>query len=485
MAWHFIESESPYVSVADHVKLTIPDTDWCLSMWVRFAAQEGAGVQYVISWRRWGETPSFNRYMREPNASSPGKATLGMEDMDAVWLTHWSSATHGDANWQHWLVFRDKTNQKIHLYYDGVEDPVGGVAEVFTAETNASEPLLFGKQTDLGDYLDGDLAEVAFWRSKPNADEIAELAAGKSPAWFQQNLVWHIPCTDYTERIAGLAITSYRTTITPQPPKIYYPRPRMVEHRLADRKQAARRKRRRDFRRRKAAGCFGFAALRGKWYQAARGKYRVFNEAEYRFYRSNSGPPAESDTPFASNATLPYTPADTFADGTWYLSVSYFNGVMDSGFLPLGPAGETFLRLDLSGGEETGSPPAGPTDWRLEPVANGVVRILGFYWQTGDLRADQWAIAYTTNGGDPPADSPDVTQDMPEGNLGVLSYELPAQGHGTTVKVRLQTRRNDGTAESPDWIYSEGSTIKTVTADASGPAAPLAGHDWPGRVMTG
>ena len=219
----------------------------------------------------------------------------------------------------------------------------------------------------------------------------------------------------------------------------------------------------------------------GRRYHDGRGKYRVFNAAGYRFYRSNSSPPAESDTPFATNATLPHEPSDTYADGTWYLSVSYFNGVLDSGFLPLGPHGETYLRLDLSGGEETIQPPKGPNDWRLEACAGGVVCVVGFYFESDDNRADQWAIAYTTDGSDPPADTPDANPAV-QGNLSVLGYDLPAQSHDTTVKVRLQTRRNDGTAGSPDWVYSEGSTILTLSADAQGPAAPPAATLWTGQL---
>jgi len=67
---------------------------------------------------------------------------------------------------------------------------------------------------------------------------------------------------------------------------------------------------------------------------------------------------------------------------------------------------------------------------------------------------------------------------MPTAGLALLSYDLPGQAHGTTVKVRLQTRRQDAS-----WVYSEGSTIKSTTADAQGPTtAPPAGEAWPGSL---
>jgi hypothetical protein len=119
-----------------------------------------------------------------------------------------------------------------------------------------------------------------------------------------------------------------------------------------------------------------------RWYADARGRYRVFNEAVYRFYWSSVAIPEEGWAWNATNATLPYTPVTTFTDppSPWWFSVSYFNGVIDSGFLPIGTNGETYIRLDLSGGTETGNPPPGPQDWRLESQGAGVVRVMGFLY---------------------------------------------------------------------------------------------------------
>lgn len=215
------------------------------------------------------------------------------------------------------------------------------------------------------------------------------------------------------------------------------------------------------------------AAFRGKYYVDLRGKYRIFDNAVYRFYRSNVAPPEEGSSPYATSTSLPHLPAALFADGTWYLACSYFNGCIDSGFLPVGPHGETYLRLDLDGGADAGSPPAAPLDWRLEQLAGGVVRVHGVYYEAAD-RATSWAIAYTTDGGAPPAGDPDVTVAMDSGGegLAVLSYDLPAAADGTTVKVRLQTLRGSS--------YSEGSTVKEVEIDTDGPSAPLSGGRWNG-----
>lgn len=222
------------------------------------------------------------------------------------------------------------------------------------------------------------------------------------------------------------------------------------------------------------------AATYLRYYVDARGLYRVFNAAEYRFYWGAT-PPAEGDTPDDTAASLPHTPSETFADGTWYLSVSYFNGVLDSGFIPVGPNGETYLTVTIASGAAVTSPPLGPQEWHLEQRA-GVVRVVGLLWASGDTQPDEWSIGYTTNGTTPTEDVTTASTTLAQDSLAIISYDLPAQANGTTVKVRLQTRRNDGTEASPAWVYSDGSTVKTITVDATGPTTPLAGDTWAGSL---
>jgi hypothetical protein len=217
----------------------------------------------------------------------------------------------------------------------------------------------------------------------------------------------------------------------------------------------------------------------GRRYASARGLYRVFNPAQYQFFKSNVSPPAESGIPFATSATLPSTPTATYADGTWYLSVAYFNGVLSSGFLPIGPRGETYLKLEISGGAALATRPGGPLTASLQVLAGGVIRVNAVYaaFPDGANRADTWSIAYTTNGTTPPNNTPTVTKAMTAGGLQVLAYTLPAQADGTTVKVQLQTRRGSGPG-----VYSLPGTVLTAVADATGPSAPLSLGSWVGGL---
>ena len=219
------------------------------------------------------------------------------------------------------------------------------------------------------------------------------------------------------------------------------------------------------------------SAFRNRYIISMRDQYTIFNTAEFRFYKAVGTPPLESDTPFDENATLPHEPADLFGDGSHFLSVSYFNGVKDSGFLPIGPNGETYLRLDISGGLEINLPPQGPTTVVLTKLPNGVIRIAALYVQTGGLRGNEWAVAFTTDGSTPATDTPTITKTIVGDPVSLYEHDLPAQSDGTTVKVRVQIRRLDSSQ-----VYSENSTVVVETADAAGPIAPAGGESWHGAL---
>ena len=212
------------------------------------------------------------------------------------------------------------------------------------------------------------------------------------------------------------------------------------------------------------------------------GVYRVFNDAEYRAYRDDSGPPDEGDIPIGASSNLPFTPEVTYGDAIWRNSLAFFNGIFTSGFLPLGERGETWLELEIVAGAEKARPPAGPVlealqgpgAWRAYDIKGGIVRILGTYRQAAGPQATHWVLTYTTDGTDPVAapgtggTQTRVTQALGGGFWHPLEYELPAQDDETVVKITLQMGRQVGET----WYYSENSETYTVTVSTAGPAAP-------------
>jgi hypothetical protein len=220
---------------------------------------------------------------------------------------------------------------------------------------------------------------------------------------------------------------------------------------------------------------------------SAQGLYRVFNAAGYRMYWSNSGPPVAGGAPQAFNATLPFTPSSAFSDGTWYLSMSYFDGVLDSGFLPIGPAGQTYLTMILSGGVLQPTLPTAPTNTSLVVQAGGVIQVVGYYATAagdGVNAATEWDIAYTTDGSTPSSNSPSIRVAFSAGGspIQTLMYSLPTQTGGTVVKVQLQV----GRALSPSgYAYSTPGTVLAATAVTAGPSSPLGIQSWAGVVPPG
>ena len=184
-----------------------------------------------------------------------------------------------------------------------------------------------------------------------------------------------------------------------------------------------------------------------------RGRHRIANAAEFRFYRNQGAPPDEGDVAFDTNATLPHTTAGVaWPDGLWYVAVQEFNGFALSGFYPVGLNGEPYIILRVVSGASTARNPDRPFGCSLILRPNGVIRIRSFYIQTNAARADSWFITYTTDGTTPghsgggPGTTVTVTP-MPTAGLAVLTHDLPAQGHGTTVWVRVQTSRSGAKSE--------------------------------------
>lgn len=212
----------------------------------------------------------------------------------------------------------------------------------------------------------------------------------------------------------------------------------------------------------------------GRRCMTARGRFRIAAEAEYRFYHATT--PVMPATPFDTNATLPYSPTDTFGDGTHYFWMTYFNGFVESDPYPIGPRGELYWRLDISGGAEVTSPPAAPDSWDLTPITGGGCLVTATYYEeAGSIRADSFSMSVTFDGSDPTPGSDDYNVPIDDDGLAILEYDgITPQADGTTIKVILQMKR--GTSFSEDY------EIKTITADAIGPDAPEAADAWRGEI---
>jgi len=209
-----------------------------------------------------------------------------------------------------------------------------------------------------------------------------------------------------------------------------------------------------------------------RWHALCATWWRIFSDAEIRLYRSDTADPDQSGTPYATPASLPATPATTFADGDWRVAGRRWNGVLASG------EGEV-ARIVISGDSGDPGPPTAPVGQACEQRPAGVVRVIAVYDPgADDSPATHWAITYTTNGSTPAGDNPTQVVAM-GGHQGLqrLRLDLPAQADGVTLKVRVQSRR--GATGSLSVPLSD---VVTIIVEATLPAAPETGDAWAGEV---
>lgn len=218
----------------------------------------------------------------------------------------------------------------------------------------------------------------------------------------------------------------------------------------------------------------GRARYRQRWI----GLWRAFNAAGYRVYWQHGSPPSAGDAPVAVGPTLPIHISGPIADGVWYLSVSWFNGVLDSGFLPIGPAGETWLRFDFDRGAPSATPPRAPISARGELLPDMGWKIHAVYAEDGPDRADEWVI-YTLVDTDPngdPLTGNRETIPMASGGVGILSFTpaIPAATGGEYAIALVRTARGG--------VESENTAAIVLAGDDAGPDAPVGYTQWSGAA---
>jgi hypothetical protein len=191
----------------------------------------------------------------------------------------------------------------------------------------------------------------------------------------------------------------------------------------------------------------GWTVSSTNYQTAARGLYRIFNAAKYRVY-CESTPPVQGSTPTWTVNSLPTT-GGSFADGTWYLAVSYFDGVYDSGFLST----ETIV---VSGGSAAPALPGPVLSVDLAETSPGTVTVTATATGTAGF---SWFVDWT-------ASNHYVT--CRGGALDVLSYDITGLSPGATITVDVSLYNFALSAGGPALSAS------ITLGDSSGPSAPLA-----------
>lgn len=179
------------------------------------------------------------------------------------------------------------------------------------------------------------------------------------------------------------------------------------------------------------------------------------------------------------SATKPYTLALT-AGHDHYLRSAYRNqwGLVGA------PDDLVVIRVDAEG-EESPTPPQGPTNVAAVAYGEGAVRVTADYFPnleaSQETRAEQWVIYLRADGTnpDPEVDEP-VAVDMLGGRNGcMLVWDSDEYLEDTPVSVLVRTRYNmaEPTEEEPEpepiWVESENVTPVTAIVQWFGPVRPI------------
>ncbi|MBE3134160.1 MAG: hypothetical protein IMZ55_11840, partial [Acidobacteria bacterium] len=414
-----------------------------------------------------GNSTSYGRFFGTNDITDYGAArTAPAPNYTLLWRTAGSAdvnSANGAAPFGAWLhllfVYKRNSNPGKWIYVNGASAGSGAAANLALPST--ANDLVIGNVAAGTTTVDGIQENFRLWRSAAPCGNLAAYAkftyANVTAA--DNELTWGDAVI--LPRLAGPIRAARKPRRLPVVPILFHPST-FNPHPFRPR-----------------SGLISPATFRTRYRLDGRGKYRVFAAAEYRFY-GGPAPPVEGDAPLATAATLFWQYLDgDWLDGTYYIAVSYFNGLLDSGFLPIGPAGEPYTTLTIDAeGLLAESPPAQPLDWRVEQRAGGIVAIVGVYAETGLLAATEWCITYTTDGSTPAVDTPTATVAMIVGDaIQGLEYDLPAGVDLQVVKIRIQTRRPG--AVPATWVYSQGSTVLSHTIDLRGPTMPLVGYSTP------
>lgn len=129
----------------------------------------------------------------------------------------------------------------------------------------------------------------------------------------------------------------------------------------------------------------------------------------------------------------------------------------------------------VDGGGAEANYPSDPSEQTLAAAAAGAARVTAQYDYLPDaaaIRADTWAVWITSDGSTPNTAAAATYTEAMVFVDGIAKLDYTDGGHAdlATLKAIVRARRSG----TPD-VDSQNSDIQTVTADASGPAAPTGG----------
>lgn len=219
-SWVFDSDRNDYVSVADNVNLSLPETDWSIAFWYKIQDDTQAYPQYLLSWGTYAADPSINVRLHEDGDTYDGQLQI-------IWKAYntkniYTTGTYNTFNtWYHVTIVFDGDLDDCFVYINGSLD--GSETSLSVSSVDVADTWNFGAYNDEASNMYGSLAEAAMWTRELSAEEIDRLSgtgdyagAAQSPSDFATSLVWHwdmYDALDTTSQSGSLTATHTGTAV--------------------------------------------------------------------------------------------------------------------------------------------------------------------------------------------------------------------------------------------------------------------------------
>lgn len=225
MAWSF-NGVNNNVKLADNAALTFPNADWTVSLLVELVSPATGATQVMFD---WADGSAECWFVVTNNAGNADEINLYLADdgyTNEVDRTSTASPFMSNTSWTSVILQRSGSN---YLVFVNNTEVINSAGLFSVGAINVAGTFNFGYYESEGNrWLKGALAEFAKWDRALNSTERGKLWNGtkglcpRDPS-INTNLVVYVPMGsgDYTEKIAGIAVTNNGTTGATHPP-IYY-----------------------------------------------------------------------------------------------------------------------------------------------------------------------------------------------------------------------------------------------------------------------
>jgi hypothetical protein len=217
MAYSFTAASSQYLSTASTPVSSLPCT---LACWFRITSTSNNTVLVTLDSGASSRIQISNNGVASPKRAVQAVTFNSSNSFGRIGL---NESSYSANEWYHAAgVF--ETDSIMNAYFNA---SVGTIAESNPAvSVSGINKILVGARTSagaVGQFHDGQLAEVGIWNAALTADEIASLADGMTCDKVRpQSLVFYAPLVrDLQDVRGGLTITNNNTATVSNHPRVY------------------------------------------------------------------------------------------------------------------------------------------------------------------------------------------------------------------------------------------------------------------------